>query len=147
MLVDEIKKRINAAVKQGDTVARDVLRLALGEIQTAEARANAPVNEEGAAAALRKLVKSNDETLAALSADDARVLTLKQENSVLVSLLPASLTVAQIIDALAAHAAAIVAAPADGQATGIAMKHLKTSGANVNGADVTAAVKQMRQPS
>ena len=145
MLVEEIKKRVTAAVKQGDSTTRDVLRLALGEIQTAEARKNAPLSEEDAAAALRKLIKSNEETLAALPAGDERVATLEQEVTVLVSFLPAQLTIAQIVEALAEQAAAIKAVGNDGQATGIAMKHLKASGASVNGADVTAAVKQIRQ--
>lgn len=146
MLVEEIKKRVVAAVKQGDTVTRDVLRLALGEIQTAEARKNAPLGEDDAAASLRKLIKSNEETLASLPSGDERIATLKQEVEVLVSFLPAQLTVAQIVSALADQAAAIKAANNDGQATGLAMKHLKAAGAVVNGADVTAAVKQLRQP-
>ena len=128
MLVEEIKKRVVTAVKAGDTVTRDVLRLALGEIQTAEARKNAPLAEEEKVAALRKLIKSNEEV------------------EVLASLLPAQLTVAQIIAALEPQHAAIKAANNDGQATGMAMKHLKTTGAQVNGADVTAAVKQLRAP-
>jgi uncharacterized protein len=145
MLVEEMKKRAAAAVKQGDTVTRDVLRLALGEIQTAEARRNAALSEEEACASLRKLIKSNEETLAALPPGDGRVASLEQEVAVLGSLLPAQLTVAQIVEALAEQAAAIKAANNDGQATGIAMKHLKATGAQVNGADVTAAVKQLRQ--
>jgi uncharacterized protein YqeY len=144
MLVEDLKKRAAAAVKQGDTVARDVLRLALGEIQTAEARKNAPLSEEEAVAALRKLIKSNEETVAALAAEDARVPALKREIEVLASLLPAQLTVAQIVAALEAVRDAIKAAGSDGQATGIAMKHLKAAGAPVSGAEVTAAVKQLR---
>jgi uncharacterized protein len=144
MLVDEIKKRAAAAVKQGDTVTRDVLRLALGEIQTAEARKNEKVGEEEAAAALRKLIKSNEETLAALPEGDERIAVLKREIEVLASLAPAQLTVPQIIEALAAQVDAIKAAGNDGQATGIAMKHLKAAGADVKGTDVGLAVKQLR---
>lgn len=144
MLVEEIKKRVATAVRESDTVARDVLRLALGEIQTAEARKNAPLGEEEAAAALRKLIKSNEETLAALPEGDARVTTLRREVEVLTALLPAQLTVAQIVEALASQLDAIKAAKGDGQATGIAMKHLKATGASASGADVTAAVKQIR---
>lgn len=144
MLVDDIKKRVAEAVKGGDTVTRDVLRLALGEIQTAEARKNAPLAEEEAAAALRKLIKSNEETLAALAADDGRTATLKREVEVLTSLLPAQMSVAQIVAALASQVEAIKAAKSDGQATGVAMKHLKSTGASASGADVTAAVKQIR---
>jgi uncharacterized protein YqeY len=144
MLVDDIKKRVVTAVKAGDGVTRDVLRLALGEIQTAEARKNAALSDEDAAAALRKLIKSNEETLAALPAGDDRIATLKREVEVLASLLPAQMTVAQIVLALEAHAGAIKAAGNDGQATGIAMKQLKAAGAAVSGGDVTAAVKQIR---
>jgi uncharacterized protein YqeY len=144
MLVEDLKKRVTAAVKQGDTVARDVLRLALGEIQTAEARKNAPLGEEEAVAALRKLIKSNEETLAALAPEDDRVAALKREIEVLGALLPAQLSVVQIVAALDVARDAIKAAGSDGQATGIAMKHLKAVGASVNGAEVTAAVKQLR---
>lgn len=144
MIVDDIKKRVAAAVKQGDTVVRDVLRLALGEIQMAETRKNEAGTEEEAAAALRKLIKSNEETLAALPEGDERIAVLKREIEVLTSLAPAQLTVPQIIEALAATVDAIKAAAADGQATGLAMKHLKATGADVKGTDVGLAVKQMR---
>jgi len=144
MIVDDIKKRAAAAVKQGDTVVRDVLRLALGEIQTAETRKNEAGTEEEAAAALRKLIKSNEETLAALPAGDERIAVLKREIEVLASLAPAQLTVPQIVEALADQVDAIKGAAADGQATGMAMKHLKSTGADVKGTDVGLAVKQIR---
>ena len=142
-LVDDLKKRINAAVKAGDTVARDVLRLALGEIQSGEARKNAAYSEDEVAAALRKLIKSNEETLQ-LSPDDARAADLRHEIEVLTDLLPARLTPDQIVEVLASQHAAIKASASDGQATGIAMKHLKTVGAAVDGKDVSAAVKKIR---
>jgi hypothetical protein len=144
MLVDEIKKRVAQAMKSGDAVARDVLRLALAEIQTAEARKNATLSEEDAQAAVRKLIKSNEETLAALAEGDARVDALKRELAVLASLLPAQMSVDEIVSALASQHDAIKSAKADGQATGIAMKHLKSTGATVNGNDVAAAVKKIR---
>lgn len=145
MLVEDIKKRVVVAVKEGDTITRDVLRLALGEIQTAEARKNAPLSEEDVAAALRKLIKSNEETLAALTSADSRVAELTREIDVLVSFLPAQLSSAEIVEALAAQAEVIKGAISSGQATGIAMKFFKATGAHVNGADVTAAVKQLRE--
>ena len=143
MLVDDLKKRIASAVKDGDSVARDVLRLALGEIQTAEARKNAPLSDEEAAAVLRKLVKSNDETLAVSAEGDAAV-ALRRENEVLAALLPKGLSTEEIVAALADQHAPIKAAKNDGQATGIAMKHLKASGKTATGTDVAAAVKAIR---
>ena len=143
MLVDDIKKQITGAMKSGDVVARDVLRLALGEIQTAEARKNAPATEEDAANALRMLIMSNEETLG-LTSDGERATTLRREIEVLSALLPKQLSVDDIVLALASEHDAIKAAKTDGQATGIAMKHLKASGAAVSGNDVGAAVKKIR---
>ena len=142
MLVDEIKRRITAAMKAGNTIEKDILRLAYGEVQTAEARGTS-LTDDAVAAIVRKLIKSNEETLTA-TADAEQKRILAEENAVLASLLPKSLGVADIVEALAPVRDAIKAAGNDGQATGAAMKHLKASGAVVNGKDVTEAVKQIR---
>jgi uncharacterized protein YqeY len=142
MLIEEMKRRLMAAMKAGNTVEKEILRVALGEIQTAEARGTA-ATDESVTAVLRKLVKSNEETLA-VATDAAQRTTLTQENAVLQSLLPQSLDVGQIVAALAPVAAQIRAAANDGQATGVAMKQLKASGATVSGKDVAEAVKQLR---
>jgi uncharacterized protein len=142
MLLDEIKRRIHVAMKAGNTLEKEILRVALGEIQTAEARGPA-TTDESAAAVVRKLIKSNEETRLATT-DEAARQTLVEENVVLASLLPKSLGVPEIVEALAAVRDAIRAAGNDGQATGVAMKHLKASGAVADGKTVTEAVKQIR---
>ena len=147
MIKDEIKARIMAAMKSGDTVARDVLRLALGEIQMGEVRADegAPAfTEESAMAAVRKLMKSNEETRSQLPAGDDRIAPLVHENEILSTLLPARLGAEAIAKLLEAVAEGVRAAKTDGQATGVAMKHLKTTGADVDGTTVSAAVKLIR---
>jgi uncharacterized protein YqeY len=138
MLVDEIKRRMLAAMKAGNTIEKEILRVALGEIQTVDARGT-PLGDDGAAAIVRKLIKANEETLA-VSSDDAQKATLAKENEILRSLLPQTLGIPQIVEALAPVRAAIEAAGNDGQATGVAMKHLKAAGASVGGKDVTEAV-------
>jgi uncharacterized protein YqeY len=143
MLVDDIKAKVTQAVKEKNEVVRDVLRLALGEIQTAEARASATLGDAEVTDILRKLVKSNTETLAAVG-DGPQAPALRLEIEVLSSLLPKRLTVPQLIEALASQRDAIRAAKNDGQATGVAMKHLKTTGAAFDGNDVSAAVKTLR---
>ena len=55
------------------------------------------------------------------------------------------MSVDEIAQALIPVAAQIKAAGNDGQATGIAMKQLKSTGQSVNGKDVTAAVKELRK--
>jgi uncharacterized protein YqeY len=142
MLVDELKKGITKAMKERDEVAKDVLRVALGEIQTQEHRANKTLGDEEATAIVRKLVKSNEETLAASSGE--RAATLRRENEILTSLLPKRMTIDELIAALEPQRNAIRAAKSDGQATGIAMKLLKGSGAAFDGTDASEAVKRVR---
>jgi len=141
MLTEEIKKRAMEAMKAGRTVEKNVLRLALGEIQTAEAR-DGSVTDEQAQALIRRIIKANDET-AALSGDEQKAV-LAEETAVLKSLLPQTLDVDAIAAALAPVRDALRAAANEGQATGIAMKHLKASGATVNGKDVTEAARRLR---
>jgi uncharacterized protein YqeY len=143
MLLQQLRARVTEAVRAKDDVVRDVLRLAIGEIQTAEARASQPLDDEAISAILRKLVKSNEETLAA-APSGAGAANLQREIAALVSLLPKTLSVEQIVVALASQRDAIRAAKSDGQATGMAMKHLKTTAAPVEGTDVATAVKAMR---
>ena len=143
MLVDAIKAKMFEAIKAGDTVAKEILRVAVGEITTDAARAGRKGDDEEAQAILRKLMKSNEETLGA-GVDDERRVALEKENALLATFLPASLDVDAIVAALAGVADPIKAAGNDGQATGIAMKELKKSGAVVNGKDVSAAVKKLR---
>lgn len=143
MLLDEIKARMFKAMKAGDTVEKEILRVAVGEITTDAARVGRAGSDEEATAILRKLVKSNEESIAA-SADDDQKATLRRENEILASLLPKSLGADEIAAALAPVLDAVKSAGNDGQATGVAMKHLKSIGASVNGKDVSEAVKRVR---
>ena len=142
MIVDELKKRIAQAMKDRDEVAKDVLRVALGEIQTIEHRKNETMKDDEAVAVVRKLVKSNEETLA--MSEGERAATLKRENEILASLLPKTMDADAIVAALAPVAEAIRAAKSDGQATGVAMKHLKSTGAAFEGNVAAEAVKKIR---
>lgn len=143
MLSDEIKKRMFQAMKAGNSVEKEILRVALGEIQTQEARGTEPMTDDGAQAIVRKLLKSNRETLEA-TADAGQKSTLEQEIAILESLLPKTLGVEEIMSALAPVVEQVKAAGNDGQATGLAMKHLKAAGASVNGKDVSEAVRRLR---
>ncbi|MHC5010898.1 MAG: GatB/YqeY domain-containing protein [Planctomycetota bacterium] len=143
MLSDEIKKRMIQAMKDKQDLEKQILRVALGEIQTVESRTGKKASDEEAAALVRKLVKSNEESLAA-SEDEEQKQRLARENEVLKDLLPKTMDEGEIVDALEPVAEAIRAAGNDGQATGLAMKHLKAAGAAVTGKDVAHAVRKMR---
>jgi uncharacterized protein YqeY len=92
---------------------------------------------------LRKLVKSNEETMGTLE-DAEKKAILQREIQILNDFLPKSLSEDEVVAALAPVADSIRAASNDGQATGVAMKHLKASGALVDGRVVTKAVQRVR---
>jgi uncharacterized protein YqeY len=143
MLSERIKSRMLEAMKARRTLEKEILRVALGEVQTAESRSGTSLSDEDVAGLLRKLIKSNEESLAATQ-DEARRRTLEAENRILADLLPRTLTVEEIRDALGEVSSALRAAASAGQATGLAMKHLKAQGAPVQGQDVAAAVRALR---
>jgi uncharacterized protein len=141
-MIDSLRKKALEAAKAKDTVASTILRLAQGEVQMIGVRAERDATDEEAFAAIRKLIKSNEETIS--SADGEKAEVLRREISILAELLPKGLSVEEITSALADIADAIRSAPADGQAMGVAMKHLKSKSIAAPGSDVTAAVKAIR---
>jgi uncharacterized protein YqeY len=143
MLVDTIKTRVREAMKAKNVVEREILRVLLGEIQTMEARNAKAMSDEEAQGVVKKLAKSNRETLD-LSTDTAQRETLAAEIAILESLLPKTLSVEEIVGALGPVVDAVKSAGNDGQATGVAMKHLKSTGAPVDGKRVAEAVKLLR---
>ena len=143
MLIDQIKARMFQAIKAKANVEKEILRVAMGEITTEAARPGRLGSDEEVQAILRKLVKSNEETLASTTEADKRAV-LTQEIEILNAFLPKSLSAQEITALLAPVVEQIKAAGNDGQATGIAMKQLKAAGAVVNGKDVTAVIKELR---
>lgn len=139
-----MKERMRAALKARNTLEKEILGVALGELETVEARKGSLTDEE-AHAILRKLVKSNRETIE-VSVSEEQKKTLEAEIAILESLLPRGLGVADIEGLLAPVKDAIKAAGNDGQATGIAMKTLKATGAVVDGKLVGDVVKKLRAP-
>jgi uncharacterized protein YqeY len=143
MLLDELKARMFRAMKEKREVEKEILRVAIGEITTDAARPGRRGDDAEAIAIIRRLQKSVEETLSAAEAGQRQ--PLEQELEVLKSLVPQALGPADALAALAPVAEAIKAASGDGPATGIAMKHLKSTGATVDGKVVADAVRALRQ--
>lgn len=139
MLIDDLKTAMFAAMKAKDTITKEVLRTAIGEATAT----GSEVDDARVTAVLRKLVKSNEETLGA-SADAEQRQRLERELTVIRQFLPQTLDVEQIRAALLPVAEQVRGAANSGQATGIAMKHLKASGSLVDGKDVAKAVEALR---
>jgi uncharacterized protein YqeY len=114
-LADEIKKRMFAAMKAGNTAEKEILRVATGEITMTAARESRELSDE-------------DEL----------------EESVLLSLLPKALSVDELVAALTSVADAIRSAPGEGPAMGAAMKALKSQGITAEAKTVTQAIQKIR---
>lgn len=142
-LLQTIKEQIIEAMKAKDTLTRDLLRVAQGDIEMHHTRTGEHMTDEQAQKVVRKLIKSNEETIEHTT-DPAGIEKLNKEIAILEALLPRTLGVDEIVAALAPVQDDIKAVGNDGQATGVAMKHLKPQGLVVEGKDVSAAVKQIR---
>jgi uncharacterized protein YqeY len=147
-LKDTVRARFEEAKRAGQREEKNLLSVILGDIATAEARTGKDMADADVEKVLRKMVESNAETLKQLKAhgraDEPQAAALEREIGLLKTLLPQTLDVAAIVQALAPVRADIVSAKNDGQATGVAMKHLKSQSRNAQGQDVAAAVKQIR---
>jgi uncharacterized protein YqeY len=139
MLFDEIKKRMMAAMKAGNVVEKEILRTAIGELT----KSGKDVDDTAVVAVLKKLISSNRETLS-LSTDEAQKRTLEQEISILQGFLPPTLDVDAILAALDPVKEAIRNAKNEGQAFGVAAKHLKSVHASVEPEDVKKAIARIR---
>jgi uncharacterized protein YqeY len=141
---EEVKRRMMAAMKAGDVVEKEILRVVRGELDTAESRSDGPLSQEESERIVRKIIKNNEETLAHVQ-DEAQRTVLIREVEILSALLPKMPSADDLKTHLAAVLEQIRAAGNDGQATGVAMKHLKGLGIASDGKTVTAAVKSLRQ--
>jgi uncharacterized protein YqeY len=146
-MIDTLRQRVLAATKARNTFERDLLKVALGDLQSAQAMQDEPLSDKQSQQIIRKMVKSTEETAAGFDerGDAASAEKARAELAILRELLPQTLTPEQIATSLGTVREAIVAAPNDGAATGVAMKHLKAGGAAVDGKDVAAAVRTIRQ--
>jgi uncharacterized protein YqeY len=142
MLIDQLKQKMFAAMKSGDTVEKEVLRTAIGEVTCTGDEAT----DERTLQVLRKLVKSNQETLGSVTDAEQRT-TLLREIGVLEGFLPPTLSAAQIRELLTPVLAQIRAAAGPGPAMGIAMKFLKSQAALTEARDVQSAVSEIRSSS
>lgn len=143
MLSDDIKAQMLQALKARRGVEKEILRVLLGEIQTVAARGQTPLSDDDVIAIVRKLIKSNEESKE-LSNDADVAATLGLEIDILKRFLPKTLDVEDIVTALGPVSDSVRGSKSEGQAIGVAMKHLKATGAAVTGTLVASAVQRMR---
>ena len=143
-LHDELKARVTAAVKAGDTRTRDTLRTVIGEAQAEAVRRQGEATDEVVLGVVRKAVTGLKETIPLAKKDGRDITQQEEELALLESLLPKAWDKEAIAAVLAPLRDELRAAKNDGQAMGVAMKALKAQGATTNPDDVKAVVAEVR---
>jgi len=149
MILNNVNEAIEKSMKQAAdnpllVKHRNFLRLIKGELQTVEVRQNKPLTEEQCAGVLKKILKSNEETINTLK-DDPRVAPLLEENELIRGFLPYEANDEEILAALSGVIEQIKAAVKDGAAIGVAMKTLKEAKMTCDGNAVKEIVAKLRQ--
>jgi len=121
---------------------RSILKLVLGEHQQLAAKQD--MKDEHGHNIVKKIIESNDKSLGYLKEGDSRIQKLEDENDTLRELLPKYLSKAEIVGILRCENLDLQSFKNDGQAVGVAMKHFKTTGQNVEGNTVKEAVAELR---
>jgi hypothetical protein len=147
-MLEMLKAKLTECRRAGKPVEMGVLQVVLGDASMIEARTGKKASDEEIEKLIRKVILGNQETLTILQQKSMtggeNFAKLTAENAYLSALLPKTLSPDEIVAQLAEVADAVKGAKNDGQATGVAMKHLKSKQLKVLGDDVSAAVKKMR---
>jgi uncharacterized protein YqeY len=170
-LKETLQAKMTEARKAKNTMQLGVLSTILGEVSTRESKK--PVTDDEVESIIRKIAGGNYTTLATIALGDAakeqiddaaRKISLgdpallkvvrekfpteytriSEEDGFICSLLPKTLSVQQIKEALASSVDDIKNAKNEGAATGVAMKAVKAASLKALGEDVKQAVKELR---
>lgn len=136
MIVQDIKTDIKTAMKAGDRDKAALLRLVIGTLQQENTE-----TDEAAEKVIRKMIKSNNQTAEALVANGSSAMEVHQENALLNSYLPKSMTVQEIKNYLSGK---IDVSENPGKVMGAAMKLFKDNNLNAQGSDVKQALQEMQ---
>jgi uncharacterized protein len=144
----DLQAKLQEAMKSRNDLAKNLLRIIMGEASTLRARSGKEPAEAEIHGIIRKVIAGNNETRKELEqrgqTNHEAYPRLAEENAYLDTLLPRTLDQAAIKKELEPLVADLKTAKSDGQATGLAMKHLKQKGLAVLGEDVAAAVRALR---
>ena len=144
----DLQAQLREAIKSRNDLAKNLLRIVMGEVSTLRARTGKESADSEIHGIIRRIIAGNNETRKELEqhgqTSHEAYARLAQENTYLETLLPRTLDQAAIKKELEAIAAELKGAKSDGQATGLAMKHLKQKGLAVLGEDVAAVVREVR---
>jgi uncharacterized protein YqeY len=148
-ILAEIKSRITAALRSGNVLEKNTLRVVLGDVQTRAATLGVDPNDDLVNEVMKRHVASMKETIPLAKGDGRDTTQLEKELKLLTSLLPESWSQDTIASFLQDTADPLVEqikkASNDGQAMGVAMKFLRAERAPVEASDVRVVVSKLRK--
>lgn len=135
-----LRSRLSQAIKNKNDREKNIIRFVVSEIERVFAN---EINSQ--VKIVKKVMESNSEVILQLDDRDPRKEVLIWENNYLAELMPKSLGKDEIKSLLVEIMDAIATAKNSGQATGIAMKFLKSkTNKPVSGDDVSSIVQELR---
>lgn len=142
MLLETMKRLLIVAIKEKDEARRDILRLVIADVEADHKRKD---DDKWAESVIRKHFKNNDEALAFYANQEClEAQKLSTQTICLNSLLPKTLTVAEIREALKEIEGDLVSCDNDGKAMGMAVGFFKKRGDSVLGEHVKGVVTFIR---
>jgi len=141
-----LKTEINKALKLKDEIKKNILRLALGEIQLKQSLADISSIEQQSI--IRKIIKSNQETISKLTESNrvGETAILLKEIEILKEVLPEAWDHAKVHSFIKDNSLDVLSAKNEGQAIGVVMKALKAQpSAIIDPAIVKAVVIELRK--
>jgi uncharacterized protein len=112
-MLDQIEKDLLEAMKSGDTVARDTLRILKSALKNAEIEKGSSLENDESVAVIRRELKRRLEAIEAYRAADKPELVAseEQEAAILNRYLPVQMSEEEVRDAVAEHLSAHPATP------------------------------------
>lgn len=141
-MLSVLKKDKQQAFVAKDSVKKSILEVLIGEVQLTESRTNKTLQENEIFSIIRKLIKSNEESLNSTDNDSVKE-KLNLENKILSSYLPKTLTKDEILVKIN-ESGVDIHAEKEGAVLGQVMKYFKTNNIQALNEEVVALVKELR---
>ena len=144
-IIAEIKVQIKDAMKAKAAVRRDILRLVIGQIQ----QEGGNESDEIAIKVIKKIIKSNEETIDIMTSekftDAAEQAKLEEEIDTLAPYVPDAMTEDEVKAFIVEQGIDVSSAKNDGQAMGMLMKPLKSTGREIDSGVVKSVIASLRE--
>ena len=140
-LLPILRADITNSIKSGNVLARNILKVIVGEAEMLALRQNKNVSDDIIYSVIKKAIEGNETTISLSKTEKPE---LKKENEILKQYLPKTLNLEETIVNLNDISDQIKSMSNIGQATGLAMKNLKTKNLVIDSKIVIEAINKIR---